>query len=187
MAVLVPLRFSIFQYQELQDVAAQVLVLDDVRELLGDVSGIYLHILLFEVGRFKRDFVENFFKNGVQTAGADVFGLLVHAGGEARNGGDGVLGDVELDSFGFQQRDVLLDQRVLRLRQNADEIFFLQRLQLYANGQPPLKLGNQVGRLGHVKRARRDEENVISANHPVARVDGRSLNDWKNVALHAFA
>jgi len=34
----------------------------------------------------------------VEAAGADVFGLLVHAGGEARDGGDGVFGDVELDA-----------------------------------------------------------------------------------------
>src|SRR3979490_1283306 len=38
-----PFLFSIFQFQELQDVAAQILVLDDVRELLGDVSGVHLH------------------------------------------------------------------------------------------------------------------------------------------------
>src|SRR6266436_952524 len=187
MAVLVPLRFSIFQYQELQDVAAQVLVLDDIRELLGDVSGVYLHILLFEVRRFKRNLVEHFFKNGVQTPGADVFSLFVYAGGEARDGRDGVLGDVELDAFGLQQRDVLLDERILRLGQNANKIFFLQRLQLDANGQAALKLGDQIGRLGDVKRAGSDEKDVISADHAVARVDGGALDKGQNVALHAFA
>ena len=49
----VPIRFSIFQFQELQDVAAQILVFDDVRELLGDVSGVYLHVLFLQVGRLK--------------------------------------------------------------------------------------------------------------------------------------
>src|SRR5947209_6406949 len=163
----VPFRFSIFQFQELQDVAAQILVLDDIRELLADVSGVNLHVLFLQVRRFERDFVEHFLEDGVQTPGADVFGLLVHAGGEARDGGYGCVGNVELDAFGIQQRDVLLDERILRLRQNADEIFFLQGLQLDADGQPALKLGDQVGRLGHVKRARRDEKNMIGANHPV--------------------
>src|SRR5438094_808871 len=37
---LVPVLFSIFQFQQLQDVAAQILGLDDIRELLGNISGI---------------------------------------------------------------------------------------------------------------------------------------------------
>src|SRR5467141_5275062 len=131
----VPFLFSIFQFQESQDVAAQILVLDDVRELLGDVGAVNLHVFLLEVGRFERDFVENFFEDGVEAAGADVFGLLVHAGGEAGDGGDGVFGDVKLKRFNIQQRDVLLDERILRLGQNANKIFFLQRLQLDANGK----------------------------------------------------
>src|SRR5467141_2240177 len=183
----VPFLFSIFQFQESQDVAAQILVLDDVRELLGDVGGVNLHVFLFEIGRFERDFVENFFEDGVQAAGADVFGLLIDAGGEAGNGGDGIFGDVELDAFGFQQRHVLLDQRILRLGQNANKIFFLQRLQLDANGKTALKLGDQIGRLGHVKRAGRDEKDVISADHAVARVDGGAFDYGPNVARHAFA
>src|SRR5467141_2735930 len=183
----VPFLFSIFQFQESQDVAAQILVLDDIRELLGHVGAVNLHVFLLEVGRFERDFVENFFEDGVQAAGADVFGLLVDAGGEAGNGGDGIFGDVELDAFGFQQRHVLFDQRILRLGQNANKIFFLQRLQLDANGQAALELGDQVGRLGNVKRARSDEKDVIGADHAVARVDGGALDNGQNVALHAFA
>src|SRR6202158_1013308 len=183
----VPFLFSIFHFQESEDVAAQILVLDDVRELLRDVGAVNLHVFLLEVGRFERDFVQNFFEDGVEAAGADVFGLLVHAGGEAGDGGDGVFGDVELDAFGLQQRDVLLDERILRLGQNANKIFFLQRLQLDANGQAALKLGDQIGRLGYVKRARRDEKDVIGADHAVARVDGRAFDNGQNVALHAFA
>src|SRR5713226_2212941 len=122
----VPFLFSIFQFQESENVAAQVLVLDDVRELLGNVSAVNLHVLFLQVRRFEGNFIEYFFEDGVKAAGADVFGLLVYVGGEARDGGDRVFGDVELDPFGLQQRDVLLDQRILRLGQNADEIFFLQ-------------------------------------------------------------
>src|SRR2546425_2234839 len=157
----VPFLFSIFKSKESEDIAAEILVLDDVRELLGDVGGINLHVFLLEVGRFERDFVQNFFEDGVQAAGADVFGLFVHAGGEAGDGGDRVFGDVELDAFGLQERDVLLDQRILRLGQNANKILFLERLQLNANGKAALKLGDQIGRLGDVKRAGRDEKEVI--------------------------
>ena len=33
-----------------------------------------------------------------------------------------IVGEGQLDAFGIQQRDVLLDQRVLGLLQDADEI-----------------------------------------------------------------
>src|SRR5258708_902280 len=164
-----------------------MLVLGDGREVLGGVSGVNLHVLFLEVGRFERDFVENFLEDGVQTARADIFGLLVHAGGETGDGGDGVFGDVELDAFGLQQCDVLLDERILRLGQNANKIFFLQGLQLDADRKSALKFRDQIGRLGHVKRAGRDEKNVIGADHAVARVDGSAFDNGKNVALHAFA
>jgi len=106
-----------FHFQELQNVAAQVLVLDDVRELFGNVSGIDLHVLFLQVWRFEGNLVEHFFENGVKATGAYVFRLLVHVGGEARDCGDRVFGDVELDPFGLQQRDILLDKRILRLGQ----------------------------------------------------------------------
>src|SRR5216110_1391530 len=102
MRIPAPFLVSIFQFQELQDVAAQILVLDDVRKLLGNVGGVNLHVFLLEVGRFERDFVQNFFEDGVEAPSANVFGLLVHVGGKAGDGGDGVLSNVELDAFGFQ-------------------------------------------------------------------------------------
>ena len=37
----------------------------------------------------------------MEAAGADVFGLFVHAGGEAGDGGDRIFGDVELDTLGL--------------------------------------------------------------------------------------
>src|SRR5205807_10551222 len=78
MPALVPFLFSIFPCRELQDVAAQILVLDDVRKLLGYIGGVNLHVFLLEVGRFERDFVQNFFEDGVESASANVFGLLIH-------------------------------------------------------------------------------------------------------------
>src|SRR2546426_2621026 len=73
----VPFLFSIFQFQELQNVAAQILVLDDIRELLGNVGGVHFYVLLLQVGRFERNFIENFFEDGVQAPRADIFRLLV--------------------------------------------------------------------------------------------------------------
>src|ERR1700674_958731 len=107
--------FSIFEFQESENVAAQILVLDDICELFGDVGGVHFYVLFFQIGCFKRNFVENFFENGVQAARADIFCLLVHACAESRDGGDGIFGNVKLDAFGFQERHVLLNECVLRL------------------------------------------------------------------------
>src|SRR6266851_8578042 len=180
-------RVSIFEFRILQDVAAQVLVLYDIGELLVHVGGIHFDVFLLEVRSFKGQFVQNFFKDSVEAAGADVFRLLVDDGCELRDGVYGVVGDVELDAFGFEQRDVLLDERVLGLRENADEVFFLERLQLNANGQSALQLGDQVRGLGHVESAGSDEEDVVGANHAVAGVDGSAFDDGQNVTLHTFA
>ena len=54
-------------------------------------------------------------------------------------------------------------------------------------GSRPCSSGNQVGRLADVKGSRGDEQNVIGADHAVARVDRRAFDDGQNVALHAFA
>src|SRR6266404_5945560 len=119
------IRFSIYVFQILQDVAAQVLVLDNVGELLVHVGGVDLNIFLLEVGGFEGELVENFFEDGMQAAGANVFGLLIDNGRELGDGVDGVVGDVQLYAFGFEQRDVLLDQSILGFGEDADEIFFL--------------------------------------------------------------
>jgi len=118
------------------------LILDDVGELLGYVGGVDLDVLLFEVGSFEGQLVEDFFENGVEAARADIFGLLVDTGGETGDGGDGVIGENQFYTFCFQQGDGLLEQRVFWLGENADEIFFLQGLQFYANGQATLQFWN---------------------------------------------
>ena len=54
-------------------------------------------------------------------------------------------------------------------------------------GKRPWQLGDQVRGLRGVERAGRDEEDVVGADHAVARVDRGAFDDRKNVALHAFA
>ena len=55
--------------------------------------------------------------------------------------------------FGAEQRLILLGQAGAGRRQDADEILLRQRLQLDADRQAALKLGQQVGGLGDVERA----------------------------------
>ena len=95
--------------------------------------------------------------------------------------------ELQLDALSLQQRRVLLGQRRLRLRQNADEIFHGERLQLHADGKASLQLRNQVARLRNVERARRDKQDVVGAHHAVARIHRRPFDDRQNVPLHAFA
>ena len=58
----------------------------------------------------------------VQPARADVLHALVHQRGDARDLGDAVRRELELRAVGLDERGVLLGQRVLRLRHDADEI-----------------------------------------------------------------
>src|SRR5579864_8244997 len=107
----VPFPFSIFDF--LQDVAAQVVVFDNVRELFLNVGRVHFYSFLLHFRRFEGDFLQDFFEDGVQAARSDVFGVLVDRRGEARHGGDGVVAERELEPFGVQQRRILLDERVL--------------------------------------------------------------------------
>jgi hypothetical protein len=54
----------------------------------------------------------------------------------------------------WQQRDILLDQRRLRLGQDAAHIVARQRRQLDADRQPALQFRQQVRRLCDMERAR---------------------------------
>src|SRR5580692_1927218 len=83
----------------LEDVAAEVLIFHDVGKLFGDVGPVHLDVFLFHVRRVKGNFFQHFFEDGVQASRADVFGLLVDHYGVARQGGDGIFGEVELEAF----------------------------------------------------------------------------------------
>ena len=92
-----------------------------------------------------------------------------------------------MHALGLHQRDVLRDQRVLRLGEDADEVSLRQGVELDADREAALELGDQVGRLGDVKRAGGDEQDVIGAYHAVLGVDRRAFDDRQQVALHALA
>src|SRR6185312_4121684 len=96
----------------------------------------------------------------VETAGADVFGAFIDERREIRDPPNRTVGESYGEPLGGKQRHVLLDQRALRFGQNPDEIFAAERLELDADRKPPLELRNQIGRLGYMERAGRDEQNV---------------------------
>ena len=62
-----------------------------------------------------------------------------------------------------------------------------QGVQLDPDREPTLELRDQVGRLGHVEGAGRDEQDVVGPDHAVLGGDGRPLDDGQQVALDALA
>src|ERR1035438_3932160 len=125
--------------------------------------------------------------DGVKAAGTDVFCLLVHLEGELGHLAQCLGSELEAYAFGLKQRGVLLGERGLGLGENAQEIVYGERLQLNANGEAALQFGDQVAGLGNMECAGGDEEDVVGADHAVARVDGGSFNDGEDIALNAFA
>ena len=123
----------------------------------------------------------------MQAARADVFGRLIHLGGETRDFLQRVIGEIELDPLGFEQRRVLLGERVLRLFEDADKIVHGERFQFDPDRKPALQFGNQIAGLGHMERARGDEQNVIRTDEAVTGIDGGAFHDGQNIPLHAFA
>jgi len=123
----------------------------------------------------------------VQTARPDVFGFFIHGAGQPRDFGERVVGEAEPQPLGAEQGDVLLDQGVPGLPQDADEIVLPEGRELHPDGEASLELRDEVGRFGYVKSARGDEEDVIGPDHAVARADGRSLDEGEDVALHPLA
>ena len=80
-----------------------------------------------------------------------------------------------------------LRQRVAGLGQDAHEVVLAERLELDADRETPLELGDEVARPGRGERAGGDEEHVVGAHRPVAGMHGRALEDGQQVALDAFA
>ena len=73
-----------------------------------------LHFFL-ELIAHKADFLEQLFDQSMKATGADVFSCFVDFLGHFGDPVDCVIGEGKLDTFGFEQGLVLLDQRVFRL------------------------------------------------------------------------
>ena len=165
----------------------EILVLEDPVEALAHVGGGDGDGRLSERGRLEARSSSTRSMIGVQAARADVLHPRVDRGGDARDLGDGVVVNLQRHLLGGEQRDVLLGERVLRLGQDAHEVLVGERLQLDADREPPLQLGDQILRLRDVKRARRDEQDVIGLERTVLGRDGRALDDGEEIALDALA
>ena len=87
---------------------------------------------------------QQFFQHGVQAAGADVFGFLVHLESDFGQAGDAVGGEIELYAVGGQQGLVLLGEAGIGAGEDGLEVFHGEAVQFHADGEAALQLGNQV-------------------------------------------
>ena len=141
----------------LQDELAQVGVLGEVADTRLHIGRIDRDRLAALVGGIEGNLVEHPLNHGLQPARADVLDRGVDLGGDARQRVDGVVREPKSDAFRRHQGDVLLDEARLRLNQDAAEVLLGERLELDADRQPALQLGQQVRGLGHVESPRGDE------------------------------
>ena len=124
-------------------------------ELLLDEGGVDDERLAAAVLGVEADVLEQLLHHRLEPPGADILDRFVDLGGDAGERLDAVVGEVDGHALGAEQRLILLGQAGAGRRQDADEILLRQRLQLDADRQPALELGQQVGGLGDVERAAR--------------------------------
>ena len=138
------------------------------------------------LGRVEGQVFHQAFNHGVQAPRPDVLGPLVDGRGDLGDLLDRVRGERERDVLGVQQGDVLGQQSILGLGQNADEVRVGERFQFDPDRETALEFGNKVGRLGGVERAGCDEQDVVRVDHAVFGVDRAALDQRQQVALYAL-
>ena len=84
---------------------------------------------------------------------------------------DRIFANFQGHTFSLHQLDILPGQGIFRLSQDADEIFFTQRIKLNPDRETALHFRNQIGRFGPVKSSGRDEQNVVGFNDTVFGVN----------------
>ena len=125
-------------------VFGQIGVAGDVGELGLDIGGVDDDRVAPALLGLEADVLEQLLQHGREPAGADILDLAVHLGGDPGDRADAVLGELDLDAFGGDQRAILLGQAGPGVGEDADEILLGQRLQLDPDRQPALQLGEQV-------------------------------------------
>src|SRR5256712_3030601 len=170
-----------------QNVPRQVLVAGDVAEASPHVAGVDGQLLAGHLRGVERDLLQQPLHDRVEPPRPDVLRARVHLHRNVRDRLHRVRRELESHLLRPQQLRVLLEQRVLRFRQDADEILARQGVELDADREAPLELGDEVRGLRDVKGAGRDEQDVVGAHDPVLGRDGRALHDRQQVPLDALA
>src|SRR5581483_2333787 len=186
-AFLISLFIRLAPARGLQNKAAEIVVLDQIRHARPDIGRIHAHVPVRQLRRIEQDLLEQPLHDREEPTRADVLTAFVHRGRRRGDLVQRVRTDLEYDALGLEQRAVLGHERAARLRQDPDEVRFRQRLELNADRKPALQLRNQVRRLRHMKRAGRDEQNMVRLDRAILRIDRRTFHDRQEIPLHPFA
>ena len=149
---------------DLEDISAQILILDHIGKVLVDIVGGYLDPLALHFARIETKIVEKLLHDGVQPSCTDVLRRGVHFVCDLADTLDGLVREDDIDTFGLQQFTVLERDCVLGFLEDAVEVLCLEIIQLNSQRETSLKLGDEVARLGNVECASGDEEDVGSSN-----------------------
>src|SRR5512134_2361481 len=170
-----------------QHVAREVFARGKILQPGVDIGGVDRHAARAAPPGGEGDVLEQLLHHGVEPARADVLGPLVDRERGLGETLDAIGPELELHALGLEQRLVLLHQAGVGRGEDALEVGGGERIELDADREAALQLGNQVGRLREMERPARDEQDVVGLHHAVARRDRRALDERQEVALHALA
>src|SRR3970282_1162764 len=125
-----PVMVGVSSNSRLEDVAAQVLVREEIAEMAIDVGCIDLDALAALVRGFERNRFEQPLEHRMQAPRADVLGPFVEAECDFGDAPDARRRKGHRDAFGRKQAPVLLRQRGIGLRENALALFRAARREL---------------------------------------------------------
>ena len=122
----------------------------------------------------------------MEPARADVFCLFIDGCRDTCQLVDCIFPEGKLDSFCFEQSDVLLDKGVVRFCKNPDEMILAEGFELDPYRKSSLQFGDQIRRLRDVERAGCDKEDMLRLYLTMLRSDRRSFDYRQKVPLDAF-
>src|SRR5450755_2299229 len=174
-------------YGPLQDVLRQVFVLDDAGQALVDVRSVDGNSCALELGRVKGNVIEQPLHDRIESSRADILLALVD-GERYFSQPSHTLGlKIDIDALGGEQGLILSREAGVRRGEDLLEVGNRERGELDADREASLQFGNQIRRLGEMKRAAGDEQNVIGLDHAVFGCHRRALDQRQQVPLHALA
>merc|ERR1712070_507579 len=119
--------------------------------LLGELpdSGLYLRCIEYNLLSCafrggERELLAETLHDSMQPTRANVLHVTVDLRRELGHLPLGLVCELELDALGEHESALLLDEVILRLRQNGVHVLFRERLELDANRHPTLKLREQI-------------------------------------------
>src|SRR5215217_1649267 len=171
----------------LENVAAEILIFDDVFQSLLHIGSRDADRLLRPPRSFERNRFQQSLQDGEQAAGTDIFGPLIDLHRDVGDGLHSFLGELHRQAFSCQQCVILTDEGTFGLRENTHKIFFRQGVELDTDRKSSLKLGDEIRGLGHMERPRGNEQDVVREYRPMLRRDRAAFHDRQQVALHPFS